>query len=373
MNWFQIKRAAALVLAALLVLSGCQDPGAMEDPALETSEAPDPSQSEPVESVPTIEDSAPPSQSEPTDSGDPEETDPPEHMATQTQAPAGPPVAGLVGKGESVTEEWFADAVFVGDSRTDGLRLYSGIKGCSFISYKGLSVFNITSKECIDTEDGKVTALTALGRQQWAKVYLMLGVNELGYGSESFRTAFTSLVEEIKAIQPDATLYVQTILPVNEAIAKNKGISSSINNERVKLFNGIIEEVVGSQGAALVDVAANFWTEEGNMAAENTSDGVHLTRQGYVSWYEYLKCHTGTTELLEEPGTHIFVPGSEPEPSAEPDPEETGEPQPPEETGDPKEGETPQPQGGEGEPPAETDLQPPEGPGGETTGEGSGG
>lgn len=77
---------------------------------------------------------------------------------------------GLVGKGESVEDEWFADAVFLGNSLTDGLELYSGIKNASFISHQGLSVFNIASKECIDTDAGTVNAIEALGQQNWGKV-----------------------------------------------------------------------------------------------------------------------------------------------------------------------------------------------------------
>lgn len=37
---------------------------------------------------------------------------------------------------EAVEMDYFADALFIGDSRTDGLRLYSGIKGADFYCYK---------------------------------------------------------------------------------------------------------------------------------------------------------------------------------------------------------------------------------------------
>lgn len=268
--------------------------------------------------------------------GSNEEKSEPSGLEEIESEPAVP--VGLVGKGESVADEWFADAVFLGNSLTDGLELYSGIKNASFISHQGLSVFNIASKECIDTEAGTVTAITALGQQKWAKVYLMLGVNELGYGGESFREAFTDVVKQIKECQPEAAIYLQTILPVNEGIAEQKGISSSITNERVILFNNMIAEIADSEGTALVDVAAAFWTEAGEMAADNTRDGVHLTRQGYIDWYEYLKSHTGTTKLLEEPGEHIYIPASRPA-KRPPKQEESGEPEPqqPEEIEDPQE------------------------------------
>ena len=77
--------------------------------------------------------------------GSNEEKSEPSGLEEIESEPAVP--VGLVGKGESVADEWFADAVFLGNSLTDGLELYSGIKNASFISHQGLSVFNIASKE----------------------------------------------------------------------------------------------------------------------------------------------------------------------------------------------------------------------------------
>lgn len=223
-----------------------------------------------------------------------------------------------MGLGEPVEGDWFSDAVFVGDSRTDGLRLYSGIRGTTFIAYQGLSVFNIDYTECIERDGVKVTALTALGEREYGKVYLMLGVNELGYDSGAFRREYTELVQRVAEIQPDATIYLQTILPVNEAKAASHGVSAAINNSRVKLFNDVITDIAESEGTALVDVAALFWTDAGEMDGENTSDGVHLTRKGYQAWYEYLKCHTGTTPPVEEPTVDPEPGVSEPPASPEP-------------------------------------------------------
>lgn len=236
------------------------------------------------------------------------------------------PPSGRMVLSEPVEDGWFADAVFVGDSRTDGLMLYSGIKSPTFISHQGLSVFNIGTQESIERDGEKVTALTALGEQQWAKVYLMLGVNELGYPVSSFEKSYGELVDQIREIQPDATIYLQTLMPVNEPMAHGRGTSTAITNEKVRAFNEVICRVAEEKQTALVDVAEIFWTDEGCIAPENTSDGVHLTRKGYVAWYEYLKSHTGTTEPVPEPEVPDVTPSPEPSPSAEPSPEPSPEP-----------------------------------------------
>ena len=78
--------------------------------------------------------------------------------------------------------DYFADALFIGDSRTDGLRLYSGIKGADFYCYKGLTVFEMDDRAVVELDGGKYTVEQALEKgPQYAKIYISLGINELGY------------------------------------------------------------------------------------------------------------------------------------------------------------------------------------------------
>lgn len=217
------------------------------------------------------------------------------------EEPFVPCTVGLMPESEPVAEEWFADAVFLGDSRTDGLHLYSGMKDATFFSYKGLSVFSIDSKECITLGEEKVTVLQALAREQYAKVYIMLGINELSYtDGQKFKDAYTELVIAVREIQPDADIYLQLQPPVNEKVAKAKGLSENITNERVELFNALIAEVAEEQETGLVNVWETLADEEGSLPAELTSDGVHMKREGYEIWYTYLRSHTGTMPPIVE-------------------------------------------------------------------------
>lgn len=125
-------RGRALALAAaLLLLSAC---GADANGDATTARSPAP-ETEPAESAVQPAESTPPLETE---------------SAPETETPGtgdhasggrGRPVTGLVAEGPAVEESWFADAVFLGDSRTDGLMLFSGIKSATFISHQGLSVF----------------------------------------------------------------------------------------------------------------------------------------------------------------------------------------------------------------------------------------
>ena len=275
---------AALIMA--LLLAGCGGGPEAEAPA--SSTGPAHTESAPPESAPAETRGA----AETEDVSEPA-------LPAETPRPQEPErLSGRMPLGEPVDEAWFADAVFLGDSRTDGLYLYSGIKGTTFFSYQGLSVFTIDDKECIELEDGEtVTVLEALSRGTYAKVYVMLGINELGYqNTDAFKQAYLDLVDAIREAEPDADIYLQTQPPVNETVAAQKGMSEYINNERIQLFNDLIAQVAEEKETALVDVWEAYDKEDGGMPADLTSDGVHMKRAGYVIWYDYLKTHTGTTQ-----------------------------------------------------------------------------
>lgn len=319
------RRAALFFAALVFTLSACAPadaplpqasgsaPGQSESvspspdagPSKSQSESPSPS----ADAGPSASQSESPSPSAsgsppPSAGSDPEPTDSPDVSSSPSARPSAP--AGAVPEGEDVGNDWFADAVFLGDSRTDGLRLYSGIKGATFICHTGLSVFTIGKNACIKDESGaKITAMDALAKQQYAKVYLMLGVNELGYTTTSFLSSYTELVGQIKELQPGAAIYLQTLIPINEPIAYANGTNRAINNEKLKEFNQVITHVAQEEGVFLVDVDVPFWSAEGCLAAENTGDGVHLTRAGYEAWFAYLRTHTGDVSSV------VFTPGEE--------------------------------------------------------------
>ena len=88
---------------------------------------------------------------------------------------------------QTVTEDYFNDAAFIGDSRTVGLFEYGGIEErADFYAKISLTIYNVfTELLAKDEETGKkITALEALTIKQYGKVYLMLGINELGSGSK---------------------------------------------------------------------------------------------------------------------------------------------------------------------------------------------
>lgn len=199
--------------------------------------------------------------------------------------------------GEAVDQEsWFADAVFIGDSRIDGFKLFSGVTPqADFLDYTGLTVFDIADeKALIRSGDHKISILEALGQEQYGKVYISLGLNELGYYDASgFAQVYGDIIDAVRDCQSSAAIYIQTIIPVNAAKCKANDIPYYITNDGVADYNAALAQMCAEKEVLRVDAPDALVDENGESAAEFSADGVHFKREGYGVWLDYLVTHTG--------------------------------------------------------------------------------
>ena len=190
---------------------------------------------------------------------------------------------------EPVDDTYFEDVVFLGDSRTEGLYLYGGPAPARYLFAVGATVESVFTKE-IEREDGtKAPLLDTLAELECGKIYVMLGINELGWPqSDLYREQAGKLVDRLREDHPDATVVLQSILPVS---AKQDAKKSYVNNERVAVYNRILREVADEKGCVWLDVGAAVMDEEGCLPADITPDGVHMNTRGCAIWTDYLRTH----------------------------------------------------------------------------------
>ena len=186
-----------------------------------------------------------------------------------------------------VDDAYFADAVFLGDSRTEGLSLYSGLETPVYLHAVGATVDSVQTKATEETEGGAVTLMDRLDGLEFSKVYIMLGVNELGWPkTEKFEERYSDIVDRIQENHPDARVALQSILPVS---AKQEKKGSYVNNRRIGEYNEVVRRVAEEKGCVYLDVAEAVTGENGCLMANLTTDGVHLNTKGCKLWLEYLK------------------------------------------------------------------------------------
>ena len=108
---------------------------------------------------------------------------------------------------QTVGYEYFDDALFIGDSRTVGLMEYGNLENADFFADSGMSVYGLAWKKIAVSGKGKMTFDEILAEKQYGKIYLMLGMNELGYRFDTTKERYRETVEKILAAQEDAVIY----------------------------------------------------------------------------------------------------------------------------------------------------------------------
>ena len=210
-----------------------------------------------------------------------------------TAAAIGASLSVTVPENGRVDDSYFSDAVFVGDSRTEGLRMYSGISPSpKFFSGVGLTVTKVFSDQIVQLNGQWLTVADALRQADYNKVYIMLGMNELGWVYESvYAQDYGRIIDVIRETHPDATIYVQSIIPVSKW--KDTTDPDRIyTNANVVRLQKVLCEMCEEKNVHYVNVAEVMQDENGYLFSEATEDGMHLTQEYCKIWAEYLRTHT---------------------------------------------------------------------------------
>lgn len=181
----------------------------------------------------------------------------------------------------------FADAVFIGDSRTVGLSMNTDRPKATFYASVGLNVSLVPTEQVITLDNGSSgTIYDALKQKQFKRVYIMFGINELGWPyPDVFREQYEEVINKIKELQPDATVYVQSILPVSSLATNTNYI---FTNENVNAFNEYVKQAAANTGSVYLDVASCLKDENGALPLDAATDGIHLVRDYCLIWMNYL-------------------------------------------------------------------------------------
>lgn len=181
---------------------------------------------------------------------------------------------------------YFDNALFIGDSRTVGIMDWGNLKNADYFCSVGLSANKIGS-EVIDGQ----TFDQAIDAKKYGKVYIMLGINEIGNDLEYTVTAFRAVIEKIKVHQPEAIIYIQGNLHVTKSAESNV-----INNKAINVLNSRISEFADKKRVFYIDPNTKFDDENGNFNEQYSEDGIHPFAKYYQEWCNWLCTQTVPTD-----------------------------------------------------------------------------
>lgn len=185
----------------------------------------------------------------------------------------------------SVPPEYFDDALFIGDSRTVGLMEYGSIKNATFFASTGMDIYKIYNQKINIGEHGKTDLISLLENNKYSKVYVMLGINELGYNFNTTLKKYNDLIETIKSLQPEAIIYIEANMHVSESRSASDDV---FNNDNINDFNSKIAALADNITTFYIDVNPLFDDENGNLRADYTHDDTHVLGKHYKTWTDWI-------------------------------------------------------------------------------------
>lgn len=202
-------------------------------------------------------------------------------LTTQTTAAA-------VTEASAASAADFSDALFIGDSRGLGMALYAPIDGATYFATVGLAAYKIDTVTSEAPETKGQSFQQVLTARTYGKVYIILGINELGNDFNSTMQHYRDLLQRIQQAQPGALICLQANLHVAYSRSANDAI---VNNSVINNFNSALAAMADQKTIFYQDVNPLFDDENGCLAAEYTSDGTHPYAKHYDTWRQYLLEH----------------------------------------------------------------------------------
>ncbi|HLO88023.1 MAG TPA: SGNH/GDSL hydrolase family protein [Nostocaceae cyanobacterium] len=128
-----------------------------------------------------------------------------------------------------------------------------------------------------DSSAGVLRRLSAFNATRPEIIYIMVGINDLrkGNSDESILTNYHQIINRLRKAHPSTQIVVLSILPVR---------LTTISNSHIRHLNTQLALLAKQQGANYLDIHRWFTDFEGNLRPELTTDGLHLSPQGYDVW-----------------------------------------------------------------------------------------
>jgi lysophospholipase L1-like esterase len=128
-----------------------------------------------------------------------------------------------------------------------------------------------------ETTRGVLRRLPAFSNAKPNTIYVMAGINDLrqGVADEEIVRNLWRITRTLKRHHPSAQVVLQSILPTR---------LNGPMNERIGQINQRLAAIAQHEKVTYLDLYADFADADGNLRADLTTDGLHLSPQGYAAW-----------------------------------------------------------------------------------------
>ncbi len=176
----------------------------------------------------------------------------------------------------------FQHVVLLGDSITEGFEVTKYFAGRRVLN-RGIGADVIGNNMPADDPRGVLQRLdNSVFDCAPTDLFILIGINDLNSGRtvDSMEAGYRELLKRIREKRPDLRIVVQSVLPTRGEHAKQ--------NAPVVEFNKRLEKLAPEYLCAFLDLHSLLRDANGQLKAEFTEDGLHLTEPAYRIWREQI-------------------------------------------------------------------------------------
>lgn len=202
----------------------------------------------------------------------------------------------------TVDDSYFDDAVFIGDSRIEGLSMHGKLDNADFIYARGLWISELLTDYMYYTHAGQFNSYVylepMLKEHDYKKIYLCYGINDLGFGNAvTYQESYLSLVEDIREWCPDAIIFICSIMNFSTYYSDQNFYD---NNDNINARNFRLAQLADGETIFYIDENVVFNDETGGLDEKYTNDAIHLTAEYYPMMVDFIKTRGILIENVEE-------------------------------------------------------------------------
>lgn len=162
------------------------------------------------------------------------------------------------------------EIIFLGNSITDNCE-WAELFGNPNIKNRGIGG---------DDTNGVLERLNEVTESQPLKIFIMIGTNDLASSKtvEYIVNNYRKIIARIKEASPTTKIYIQSILPTDDAVHAMRKNSDIIKvNEQLQL-------IAKENSLVYIDLFSVFKLDNNKLNPKYSLDGLHLNSKGYLAW-----------------------------------------------------------------------------------------
>lgn len=200
--------------------------------------------------------------------------------------------SGKLSETAYVSDDYFDNTLFLGDSRTVALQANGFIRGENTFAVNGISHVTFLTQQFTDSVTGVTGDIFSIVKERKPdKIYVALGVNGVAYIDKvAFISRYEELIDGLMAASPESKIIIQCILPVNEQ--NYTGGNQNLNNTNIDKMNEELLSLAERKGVFYLDIAYLIKDGSNNLAqVYDCGDGLHFSFTGYSTVYDGICKH----------------------------------------------------------------------------------